>query len=100
MLHRYDRGGDTDYINCPMNKRSTRPYNALIGAETAELHSVDSDRQVYEGCMPIEIMAKRGPDTIRFGPMKPVGLRDPVPTQTVGCSAAQKGKCRGSLYNL
>ena len=99
---RYDRGGDTDYINCPMNKEEYEAfYNALIGAETAELHSVDSDRQIYEGCMPIEIMAKRGPDTIRFGPMKPVGLRDPrTGHRPWAVLQLRKENAEGSLYNL
>jgi methylenetetrahydrofolate--tRNA-(uracil-5-)-methyltransferase len=99
---RYDRGGDTDYINCPMNKEEYEAfYNALIGAETAELHSVDSDRQVYEGCMPIEIMAKRGPDTIRFGPMKPVGLRDPrTGHRPWAVLQLRKENAEGSRYNL
>ena len=70
---RYDKGDD-DYLNCPFNKEE---YEALTGAERAELHSFDRDINVYEGCMPIEIMARRGADTMRFGPMKPVGLRDP-----------------------
>ena len=75
---RYDRGGDDDYINCPMNKEEyERFYDALIHAESAELHDFDKKHGVYEGCMPIEVMASRGPDTMRFGPLKPVGLRDP-----------------------
>lgn len=74
---RYDKGDD-DYLNCPFNKEEYEAfYEALVGAERAELHSFDQDINVYEGCMPIEIMAKRGADTMRFGPMKPVGLRDP-----------------------
>ena len=74
---RYDKGDD-DYLNCPFNKEEYEAfYRALVGAERAELHSFDRDINVYEGCMPIEIMARRGADTMRFGPMKPVGLRDP-----------------------
>ena len=74
---RYDNGTD-DYINCPMNKEEyERFYTELIGAETATLHDADKPLTVYEGCMPIEVLAKRGKDSIRFGPMKPVGLRDP-----------------------
>lgn len=74
---RYDRGGDDDYINCPMNKEQYEAFYAeLVKAERANLHDIDRPN-VYEGCMPIEIMAQRGADTIRFGPMKPVGLRDP-----------------------
>ena len=74
---RYDKGTD-DYINCPMNKEEyERFHEALIGAESATLHDVDKPLTVYEGCMPIEVLAKRGKDSIRFGPMKPVGLCDP-----------------------
>ena len=73
---RYE-GGEGDYINCPMNKEEYEAfYEALVNAQSAMLHEFDKPT-VYEGCMPIEIMAKRGADTIRFGPMKPVGLRDP-----------------------
>lgn len=75
---RYDRGGEDDYLNCPMNKEEYESfYNELVNAETAELHSFDKKKGVYEGCMPIEVMASRGADTMRFGPLKPVGLRDP-----------------------
>lgn len=74
---RYERGGD-DYINCPMNQPEYEAfYEALIHAERAELKAFESDFRLYEGCMPIEKMAERGHDTIRFGPLKPVGLRDP-----------------------
>ena len=75
---RYDRGGEDDYLNCPMNKEEYEAfYNELVNAESAELHSFDKKKGVYEGCMPIEVMASRGADTMRFGPLKPVGLRDP-----------------------
>ena len=75
---RYGRG-DADYINCPMNKAEYEEfYQALIGAERAPLHDCDKDAfRVYEGCMPIEVLASRGMDTMRFGPLKPVGLTDP-----------------------
>lgn len=74
---RYGKGDD-DYINCPMNKEEyTEFYNALVNGESAPVHNFDRPINVYEGCMPIEILAKRGEDTIRFGPLKPVGLRDP-----------------------
>ena len=70
---RYDKG-DADYINCPFTKEQFEVfYNELINAETAEVHGVD--KEIYfEGCMPIEVMAKRGPQTLTFGPLKPVGL--------------------------
>jgi len=78
---RYGKGGDEgDYINCPLNKQEYEEFHAaLVSAETAPLHSFDNsgDIKVYEGCMPIEVLAKRGLDAIRFGPMKPVGLTDP-----------------------
>jgi len=74
---RYGKGDD-DYINCPMNKEEYETfYNALVTAESAPVHNFDRPVNVYEGCMPVEILAKRGEDSIRFGPLKPVGLRDP-----------------------
>lgn len=75
---RYDKGDD-DYINCPMNKEEYDAfYEALITAERSPIHDFDvMNPKVYEGCMPIEVMAQRGHDTIRFGPLKPVGLRNP-----------------------
>ena len=75
---RYGRGGEDDYINCPMDKEEYEAfYDALLHAESAPLHTFDKKKGVYEGCMPIEVMASRGADTMRFGPLKPVGLRDP-----------------------
>lgn len=76
---RYDKGGDDAYINCPMNKEEYEAFHAaLVSAERAPRHDVDvMNPKVYEGCMPVEILAQRGIDTLRFGPMKPVGLRDP-----------------------
>ena len=74
---RYGRG-EADYLNCPFNKEEYEAfYNALVNAERAPLHDFDTPMTVYEGCMPIEIMAGRGADTIRYGPLRPVGLRDP-----------------------
>lgn len=76
---RYDKGEDDAYINCPMNKEEYEAFrHELVNAERAPRHDVDvQNPKVYEGCMPIEILAQRGLDTMRFGPMKPVGLRDP-----------------------
>lgn len=74
---RYDKGG-ADYINCPMNKAEYLAfYKELISAEAAPVHDGVEDPKVFEGCMPIEVMASRGEDTIRFGPLKPVGLSNP-----------------------
>ncbi|MBQ3929136.1 MAG: methylenetetrahydrofolate--tRNA-(uracil(54)-C(5))-methyltransferase (FADH(2)-oxidizing) TrmFO [Clostridia bacterium] len=76
---RYDKGEDDAYINCPMNKEQYELFHEqLINAERAPRHDVDvQNPKVYEGCMPVEILAQRGLQTLRFGPMKPVGLRDP-----------------------
>lgn len=78
---RYDKG-DADYLNCPMTKEQYEKfYDALVNAREAELHDFDRDEQkdltVFEGCMPVEVMARRGKDTLRYGPLKPVGLSDP-----------------------
>ena len=73
---RYDRG-TPDYINCAMDKEEYEAFlKELISAEEAEVHGFE-DKNVFEGCMPVEVMARRGPDTLRFGPLKPVGLTDP-----------------------
>lgn len=100
---RYDReeSGEGDYINCPLNKDEYEAFHAaLVAAETAPLHEFDK-LNVYEGCMPIEVLAKRGSDSIRFGPMKPVGLRDPHtghrPWAVVQLRAEN---AEGTLYNL
>ena len=99
---RYDRGGDDDYINCPMNKEEYEAfYAALIEAQSAELHSFDKKKGVYEGCMPIEVMASRGADTMRFGPMKPVGLRDPKTGHRPWAALQlRKENAAGTMYNL
>lgn len=101
LQSRYDRGGEDDYINCPMNKDEYEAfYDALINAEIAELHEFDK-KHVYEGCMPVEIMAKRGADTIRFGPLKPVGLRDPkTGHRPWAVLQLRKENREGTMYNL
>ena len=69
--------GEGDYLNCPLTRDEYEAfYDALVGAESATVHDFDKER-FFEGCLPIEVMAHRGPDTLRFGPMKPVGLIDP-----------------------
>ena len=98
---RYGRG-EADYLNCPFNKEEYEAFHtALIGAERAPLHDFDGDLTVYEGCMPIEVMAARGADTIRFGPLRPVGLRDPRtghrPWANVQLRAENTAR---TLYNL
>ena len=98
---RYDRGGDDDYINCPMNKEEYELfYNELVNAEIALVHEFDK-KAVYEGCMPIEIMAKRGADTIRFGPLKPVGLKDPnTGHRPWSVLQLRKENSAATMYNL
>ncbi len=99
---RYERGGESDYINCPMNKEEYEAfYEALINAESAELHSFDKRKDVYEGCMPIEVMASRGKDTMRFGPLKPVGLRDPkTGHRPWAVLQLRKENAMGTMFNL
>lgn len=99
---RYGRG-TADYINCPMNQAEYEVfYEALISAERAELH--DCDKQffrVYEGCMPIEILASRGKDTMRFGPLKPVGLTDPrTGHRPYAVVQLRRENQDGTMYNL
>lgn len=99
---RYDRG-DADYINCPMNKEEYLAfYNALINAERAELSDFDKEIfRVYEGCMPIEVLASRGEDTMRFGPLKPVGLTDPrTGRRPYAVVQLRRENSHGTLFNL
>ena len=103
---RYGKGEPTDYLNCPMTKEEYDAfYHALIGAETAPLKEFDRELQadltVFEGCMPVEVMATRGYDTLRFGPMKPVGL--PVPSTGRDAYATvqlRRENKEGSMYNI
>lgn len=95
---RYDRGGDDDYINCPFNKAEYEAFiEELINAEGALIHDFD----VYEGCMPIEKLAKRGLDAPRFGPMKPVGLVDPnTGHRPWACVQLRRENSKGTMFNL
>ena len=99
---RYDRGGEEDYLNCPMNKAEYEAfYQALVGAERAQTHAFDERHDVYEGCMPIEAMAARGEDTMRFGPLKPVGLRDPrTGHRPWAVLQLRRENAEGTLFNL
>ncbi len=99
---RYDRG-DADYINCPFNKEEYELfYNELINAKTAELHEFEREYfKVYEGCMPIEIMAKRGIDTMRFGPMRPVGIVNPYTNHRPWANLQLRKETEsGDMYNM
>ena len=97
---RYDKG-TADYINCPMNKEEYIAfYNALINAETAELKEFENNK-VFEGCMPVEVMAKRGEDTLTFGPLKPVGLNHPETNESYyAVVQLRQDNKDGTLYNI
>ena len=97
---RYDKG-TPDYINCPMTKEEYENFwNELVNAEVAEIHGADKE-VVFEGCMPVETMAKRGKDTLLFGPLKPVGLEMPN-TNEIPYAAIQlrQDNSEGTLYNI
>ena len=98
---RYNKG-DADYINCPMTKEQYDAfYNALVTAEEAELKDFDKDLKVFEGCMPVEVMAKRGYDTLRYGPLKPVGLVDSrTDARSYAVVQLRREDEEGSMYNL
>ncbi len=97
---RYGRG-TPDYINCPLTQPEYEAFwNALCSAEEAEVHGFD-DKGVFEGCMPVEVMARRGVDTLRFGPMKPVGLADPrTGEEPYAVVQLRKDNADGTLYNM
>lgn len=107
---RYGRGDD-DYINCPFTKEEYLEfYNAIVNAESAPLHDFDAPQElhnkndsftVYEGCMPIEVLAKRGEETMRYGAMKPVGLNDPVTNRRpYAVVQLRKENSSGTMYNI
>lgn len=97
---RYGKGS-ADYINCPMTKEEyTIFYDALIKGECADVKDFD-ERCVYEGCMPVEIMARRGTDTLRYGPLKPVGLRHPKTGESYyAVVQLRQDNAEGTLYNI
>ena len=97
---RYNKG-DADYLNCPMNKEEyTNFYNELINAKTVELHEFEK-KNIFESCMPIEIMAKRGVDAIRFGPLKPVGIFNPKTNEKYyAVVQLRKENQSGTMYNM
>lgn len=98
---RYDRG-EADYLNCPFDKEGYEAFwQALINAEVAPLHEFDGDLRVYEGCMPVEVLAGRGQDTLRYGPLRPVGLRDPRTGHRPWANVQlRRENAEGTLYNL
>jgi methylenetetrahydrofolate--tRNA-(uracil-5-)-methyltransferase len=100
LASRYDKG-TADYINCPMTEEEYLAFwNALCTAREAPVHGFE-DQSVFEGCMPVEVMGRRGPDTLRFGPLKPKGLRDPRTGKTpYAVVQLRKDNAEGSIYNL
>ncbi|MHA1113770.1 MAG: methylenetetrahydrofolate--tRNA-(uracil(54)-C(5))-methyltransferase (FADH(2)-oxidizing) TrmFO [Alphaproteobacteria bacterium] len=99
---RYDKGDGADYINCPLDENQYTAFIAALGAdESVEFREWEKDTPYFEGCLPIEVMAARGPETLRFGPMKPVGLTDP---RTGGRAHAvvqlRQDNALGTLYNM
>ncbi len=96
---RYGKGGD-DYLNCPLNKEQYERFvYELVNAEKAVLHEFDK-REIFEGCMPVEVMAARGGETLRFGPFKPVGLRDKDGNKFYAVLQLRKETADGTAYNL
>ena len=97
---RYDKG-TADYVNCPMDKEEYLAFvTELVSAKEAQVHGFD-DSGVFEGCMPVEVMARRGVDTLRYGPLKPVGLRDPrTGKENYAVVQLRRDNADGTLYNL
>ncbi|MCC8123287.1 MAG: methylenetetrahydrofolate--tRNA-(uracil(54)-C(5))-methyltransferase (FADH(2)-oxidizing) TrmFO [Oscillospiraceae bacterium] len=97
---RYDKG-TPDYINCPMSREIYEAFwEALSTAQEAEVHGFE-DKQVFEGCMPVEVMARRGVDTLLYGPLKPRGLRDPrTGEQPYAVVQLRRDNTQGTIYNL
>ena len=97
---RYDRG-TPDYINCPMTEEEYQAFwEALCTAQEAEVHGFE-DAGVFEGCMPVEVMARRGRDTLCYGPLKPVGLKDPkTGKEPFAVVQLRKDNAQGSIYNI
>ncbi|MBQ9249635.1 MAG: methylenetetrahydrofolate--tRNA-(uracil(54)-C(5))-methyltransferase (FADH(2)-oxidizing) TrmFO [Oscillospiraceae bacterium] len=97
---RYDKG-TADYVNCPMDKEEYLAFvNELVNAREAEVHGFD-DAGVFEGCMPVEVMARRGVDTLRYGPLKPVGLKDPrTGRENYAVVQLRRDNADGTIYNM
>lgn len=97
---RYDRGS-ADYINCAMSKEEYTAFvRELASAQEAEVHGFE-DKNVFEGCMPVEVMARRGEDTLRYGPLKPVGLKDPkTGKEPYAVVQLRQDNAAGNIYNL
>jgi methylenetetrahydrofolate--tRNA-(uracil-5-)-methyltransferase len=99
---RYDKGDGADYINCPLDREQYGAFvAALIAADTVVFHDWEKSTPYFDGCLPIEVMAARGAETLRYGPMKPVGLRDPRDERRpFAVVQLRQDNALGSLYNL
>lgn len=99
--NRFDKGGDADYLNCGMERDEyARFYDALVNAQTAQLKDFEKS-EIFEGCMPIEVMAARGAETIRYGMLKPVGIINPTNSKRYyAVVQLRKENVEGTMYNL
>jgi methylenetetrahydrofolate--tRNA-(uracil-5-)-methyltransferase len=102
MQSRYDKGDGADYINCPLNKDEYDTFvAALLSGEKTDFKEWEKTTPYFEGCLPIEVMAARGPETLRFGPMKPVGLQDPRKSERpYAVVQLRQDNALGTLWNM
>jgi methylenetetrahydrofolate--tRNA-(uracil-5-)-methyltransferase len=102
MQSRYDKGDGADYINCPLDERQYKAFiEALLAGEKTDFKEWEISTPYFEGCLPIEVMAARGPDTLRFGPMKPVGLADPrTGMRPYAVVQLRQDNALGTLWNM
>ncbi|TAN65155.1 MAG: methylenetetrahydrofolate--tRNA-(uracil(54)-C(5))-methyltransferase (FADH(2)-oxidizing) TrmFO, partial [Magnetospirillum sp.] len=98
---RYDKGTGSDYINCPLSKDQYYAFiDGLVVGDRVDFHDWEKDTPYFEGCLPIEVMAARGRDTLAFGPMKPVGLTNPFGPKPFAVVQLRQDNALGTLYNL
>ncbi len=102
MQSRYDKGDGDDYVNCPLSEEQYKAFiDGLIGSEKIQFREWEAITPYFEGCLPIEVMAERGPETLRFGPMKPVGLTNPhAPEKPYAVVQLRQDNALGTLYNM
>jgi methylenetetrahydrofolate--tRNA-(uracil-5-)-methyltransferase len=102
MQSRYDKGDGADYVNCPMNREQYEAFiAALLAGEKTDYKEWETSTPYFEGCLPIEVMANRGPETLRFGPMKPVGLHDPRKSERpYAVVQLRQDNALGTLWNM
>jgi methylenetetrahydrofolate--tRNA-(uracil-5-)-methyltransferase len=102
MQSRYDKGDGADYVNCPLNRDEYEAFiAALLAGEKTDFREWEKTTPYFEGCLPIEVMAARGPDTLRFGPMKPVGLQDPRKSERpYAVVQLRQDNALGTLWNM